>query len=171
MLCINESDMVQWTGMSIWRSAQRGSVLDDACPLNREGLTQSGPANNMFKVTYLVSQSVSESVSWCFKPSQSQRIISRLKETFIKRYLVERTTETSCWEIYGMKCRWKGHKDRNRHKNRVKESGQAGLVYVKNINRNVPTTWRWARRDHKTRHSEKLHMEQWARPIHKTSTS
>ena len=30
-------------------------------------------------------------VSWCFKPSQPQRIISGLRETFIKRYKVERT--------------------------------------------------------------------------------
>ena len=30
-------------------------------------------------------------VIWCYKPSQPQRIISRLKETFIKRYVVERT--------------------------------------------------------------------------------
>ena len=29
-------------------------------------------------------------VSWCFKPSQPQRIISGLRETFIKRYKVER---------------------------------------------------------------------------------
>ena len=47
--------------------------------------------------------------------------------------------------IYGMKHSWKGHKDRNRHKNRIKKrSGQARLIYVKNINRNIPTTWRWA---------------------------
>ena len=30
-------------------------------------------------------------VSWCFKPSHPQRIISGLRETFIKRYIVERT--------------------------------------------------------------------------------
>ena len=28
-----------------------------------------------------------------------------------------------------------------------KRSGQAQLVYFKNINRNIPTTWRWARED------------------------
>ena len=33
-------------------------------------------------------------VSWCSKPSQPQRIISGLKETFIKRYKVERTNTT-----------------------------------------------------------------------------
>ena len=32
-------------------------------------------------------------VSWCIKPSQPQRIISGLKETFIKRYIVERTNK------------------------------------------------------------------------------
>ena len=49
--------------------------------------------------------------------------------------------------IYVMKYSWKDHKDRNRHKNRIKRSGQAGLVYGKDINRNIPTTWRWARGD------------------------
>ena len=28
--------------------------------------------------------------SWCFKPSQQQRIISGLRETFTKRYMAER---------------------------------------------------------------------------------
>ena len=49
-------------------------------------------------------------VSWCFKPSQPQRIISGLRETFIKRYIVEWTNMAdmrpeeqsekteSCWE-------------------------------------------------------------------------
>ena len=32
-------------------------------------------------------------VSWCFKPSQPQRIISGLTETFIKRYKAERTNK------------------------------------------------------------------------------
>ena len=36
--------------------------------------------------------------------------------------------------IYGMKYSWKGHKERNRHKNRIKRSGQARLVYVFDIN-------------------------------------
>ena len=36
---------------------------------------------------------VSELLSWCFKPSQPQRILPGLKETFIKRYIVERTNK------------------------------------------------------------------------------
>ena len=32
-------------------------------------------------------------VNWCFEPSQSLGIISGLKETFIKRYVVERTNK------------------------------------------------------------------------------
>ena len=32
-------------------------------------------------------------VSWCFKPGQPQSIISGLKETFIKRRIVERTNK------------------------------------------------------------------------------
>ena len=38
-------------------------------------------------------RSVSDLVSWCFKPSQPQRIISGLRETFIKRFTVERTNK------------------------------------------------------------------------------
>ena len=49
--------------------------------------------------------------------------------------------------IYRMKYSWKGSKERQRHKNRIKRSEQARLVYVKNINRNIPTTWRWAHGD------------------------
>ena len=49
-------------------------------------------------------------VSWCFKPSQLQRIMSGLRETFIKRYIAQRTNKAeirpegqrekaeSCWE-------------------------------------------------------------------------
>ena len=36
---------------------------------------------------------VSLLVNWCFKPRQPQRIISGLRETFIKRYIVERTNK------------------------------------------------------------------------------
>ena len=32
-------------------------------------------------------------VSWYFKPSQPQRIISGLRETFIKKYIAERTSK------------------------------------------------------------------------------
>ena len=45
----------------------------------------------------------------------------------------------------------KGHKDRNRHKNRIKSSGQARLVYVCDINHNIPTMLWWAREDERVR--------------------
>ena len=41
-----------------------------------------------------------------------------------------------------MKYSWKGHKDRNRHKNRIKRSVPAWLVYVIDKT-NIPTTRRW----------------------------
>ena len=52
-----------------------------------------------------------------------------------------------------MKYSWTGHEERNKHNNRIKRSGQARLVYVRHkpwnphhmLNRNIPTTWRWAR--------------------------
>ena len=68
-------------------------------------------------------------VSWCFKG------------TFSKRYIVERTNAAELDQknrvrkrrvvgrIYGMK----GHKDRNRHKNRIR-SEQVRLVLVQNMN-------------------------------------
>ena len=49
--------------------------------------------------------------------------------------------------IYGIKYSWKGHKYRGRHKNRIKRRGQARLVYVWDINPNVPGTRRWAQKD------------------------
>ena len=46
-----------------------------------------------FTTTTQKQWTVSELVSWCFKPSQTQRIISGLKKTFIKIYIVERTSK------------------------------------------------------------------------------
>ena len=42
----------------------------------------------------LLKQSVSQLVRWCFQPSQPQMITSGLKETLLKRYIVERTSKT-----------------------------------------------------------------------------
>ena len=36
---------------------------------------------------------LSKLVSWCFKPSQPQRIISRPRENLTKTYVVERTNK------------------------------------------------------------------------------
>ena len=73
--------------------------------------------------TYLYDNetaTVIQSVSWCFKPSQPQRIISGLRETFIKRYKVERTSKAkiapeeksekaeSCWENLWNEIQLKG---------------------------------------------------------------
>ena len=49
-----------------------------------------------------------------------------------------------------MKYSWTGHKDRSRHKYRIERSGQARLVYVKDIDRNIPTTWSLVRGDYCT---------------------
>ena len=65
---------------------------------------------------------VSWLVHWSFTPSQLQRIISELKETFIKRYIVERTT--------------KAEKDR---KNRVRKRRDVGRIYG----------MKYSRKDHK----------------------
>ena len=51
-------------------------------------------------------------VSWCFKPSQPQRIISGLRETFTKRYIVETTK--------------KAEKDQ---KNRLRKRRVVGMIF------------------------------------------
>ena len=48
-----------------------------------------------------------------------------------------------------MKYSWKGHEDRNRHKKRIKRgAGKLGW-FMSDMNRNIPTTWRWAHGDAK----------------------
>ena len=77
-------------------------------------------------------------------PSKPRRIISGLKKTFIKiTYIFERTNNAEirreepemrkrrvAGRIYGTKYSWKGYKDRNRHKNRIKRSGQAPFIII-----------------------------------------
>ena len=75
-----------------------------------------------------------------------------MKETFTKRYIAERTNKAgirlevqsekaeSCRENLWNEIQLKGLQVRNRHTNRIKRSGQARLVYVKDVTRNIPTT-------------------------------
>ena len=99
-------------------------------------------------------------VSLCFKPSQPQRITSGLTETFIKRHMVERTnkardrtgrTEWENGELSGEFMEW--NKVERAIKTKIDtrtiiRSRQAQLVYTTDINRNISTTWRWARGDY-----------------------
>ena len=45
------------------------------------------------RVNTVAPRGASYLVSWCFEPSQPQRIIPGLRETFIRRYMVERTNK------------------------------------------------------------------------------
>ena len=81
-------------------------------------------------------------------------------ETFIKRYVVETTNKTEirpedeqsenaesfrdnlCSEI-----QLKGPQRQKQTQEHVRRSGQARLVYVKDINRDITTTRKWARGD------------------------
>ena len=84
-------------------------------------------------------------------PSQPHRIVSGLKENFRKRYTVEKTNKAEMRpgeqsegaELSG------GFMERNTVERTIrtetdtrksKRSGQARVVYVKDINRNIPTT-------------------------------
>ena len=74
--------------------------------------------------------------SWCFRPSQPLKIISGLKETLVKRYIVERTdrAETrpeeqsekaeSCLEKLWNEIQLEGQK--NDRKNRVRKRRVVG---------------------------------------------
>ena len=93
-------------------------------------------------------------VNWCFEPSQPLGIISGLKETFIKRYKVERTNKAEIRpeeqsektrESSGEFMKWntveraiKTEIDTRTEENGVGKLGWFMLV----INRNIPTTWR-----------------------------
>ena len=57
--------------------------------------------------------------------------------------------QSESWELSGEFMEWNTVEraiktEIDTRKNRIKKSGQAQLVYTKNINRNIPTTWRWA---------------------------
>ena len=52
---------------------------------HRNITTQTYKQTHLTKISWLVS--------WYFKPSQPQRIISGLRETFIDRYIVESTNK------------------------------------------------------------------------------
>ena len=80
--------------------------------------------------------------SWCFKPIQPQRIISGLKETLTKKYVVERSNKAetrpeeqsekaeSCQEYLwnGIQLNTPYRQKQTQEQN--KKSGQARLVYV-----------------------------------------
>ena len=60
------------------------------------GLAFACPARTKLAVHVKDPMSTCQSeklVNWCFEPSQPIRIISGLKETFIKRHIVERTNK------------------------------------------------------------------------------
>ena len=55
-----------------------------------EGRAENIKLGKKFKAEFLA---IARLVSWCFRPSQPQRITSGLKETFVKRYIAERTSK------------------------------------------------------------------------------
>ena len=69
-----------------------------------------------------VGWTVSSLLTWCIKTSQPQMIISGLRENFINRHVVQRTSKTEHDQKNRVRKRrvvesWKGHK--NRTKNRI----------------------------------------------------
>ena len=81
-------------------------------------------------------------VSLCFKPRQPWMVTSGCEGDFHKRVYSWKDqwgrikTGRSDWESGELSGEfmewnsWKGHKDRNRHKHRIKRSGQAWFFYV-----------------------------------------
>ena len=82
-----------------------------------------------------------QTVSKCFKPNQPQKIILGLRETFVKRYIPDRTDEAetrpeeqsekaeSCRENLWNEIQLKGLQ-RQKQAQEQNKSGQARLVYV-----------------------------------------
>ena len=65
-----------------------------------------------------------------------------------------------------MKYSWKGHKDRNKHKNRRRKKGVGKLGwFMSGINRNISTTWRW------TYGEDCCSSNTWRRRVHAVSSS
>ena len=73
-----------WEGMGYNNRSNAIGIRRDMDPNRKEKFI-----TNVHTVTELILQLV----SWCFKPSQPQRIISELRETSKKRYIVERTNK------------------------------------------------------------------------------
>ena len=71
-------------------------------------------------------------------------IVERTNEAQIR--LEEQCEKTVVGRICGMKYSWKGHKDRKRHKNRLKGVGKF-CWFMSGVSRNIPTTWRGTRVD------------------------
>ena len=81
-------------------------------------------------------------------------IISGLKETFEERYIVERTNRAeirpeeqsekseSCREDLWNEIQLKGPLRQKQTQEQTERSGQARLVSVIDLNRNISTTWR-----------------------------
>ena len=71
-----------------------------------------------------------------------------------------------------MECntREKAIKTETRHKNRIKGSEQAQLVYVKGINYNIPTTCRWAHEEEITAVTKKQQQHYNVSPRRAVST-
>ena len=104
------------------------------------------------KATWIFHGRVSSLGSWCLKVQSTTKdhITIRAEGDFERTNKADKDQKNRVRKrrvvgrIYGMKYRWKGHKDRNGHKSRINRSGQAQLLYVKDRNCNIPTTWKWA---------------------------
>ena len=107
---------------------------------------------------------VSLLVSWCFKPSQPQRIISGLRETFIKRYIVKRTNKAEtrpkeqndkagscCWENLWNEIQSKGpsRQTQIQEQNKKEWAGSVGLC-----------------QRHKPQHPHHMKVSPWGHPLY-----
>ena len=81
---------------------------------NEERKKKGGGRDGDLVISLKSRRRICQLVSWCFKSSQPQRIIPELRETFMKRYIVERTNKAEIrpeeqrkrrvlGRIYGMK--------------------------------------------------------------------
>ena len=91
-------------------------------------------------------------LSWCFKPSQPQKIILGLKEIFIRKYIVEKISKAeirpeelsekaeSCRENLWNEMQLKGPYRQKQTQERDKKEWASSVGLGQNIVHNIPST-------------------------------
>ena len=112
------------------------------------------PVSYLFIPQVIIHVSFSQTTTQIISKISDGKPTKTIRETFIKRYIVERTNKAEIWpeeqsekaencrENLWTEIQLKGPRRQKHTQEQNKKSGQARLVYVKDINRNTSTRWR-----------------------------
>ena len=101
---------------------------------------------------------VSYLVSWCFNPSQPQRITSELRETFTKRHIVERTNKA---EIRPKEQSGKAESCQKNLWNEIQLKGPHGQKQTQRLNKKEWASLVGLCQRHKPQHLHRLKVSPW----------